>query len=81
ASASLMSEALKGKTIAEARNLFERMHAVLTEPDPTSDDETLGKLAALEGVRAYPSRVKCATLAWHTLQSALAGEHESATTE
>ncbi len=81
ASASLMTEALKGKTIAEARDLFEQMHTLLTERDSTPDEEALGKLAALEGVRAYPSRIKCATLAWHTLQSALAGEHEPITTE
>ncbi|MGH8274931.1 MAG: Fe-S cluster assembly sulfur transfer protein SufU [Gammaproteobacteria bacterium] len=80
ASASLMTEALKGKTVTEANALFNRMHALLTGAE-TSDDAELGKLEALEGVRAYPSRVKCATLAWHTLQSALSEEHNPVTTE
>ena len=82
ASASLMTEALKGKTLAEAKALFERMHALLTGSGDTADgDAELGKLEALAGVRAYPSRVKCATLAWHTVQSALDDSHESVTTE
>lgn len=81
ASASLMSEALTGKTVAEAAALFERMHALLTgKGDPAAAD-ALGKLGALAGVRAYPSRVKCATLAWHTVQSALAGDRKAVTTE
>ena len=71
ASASLMSEALKGKTVREAEQLFERMHALLTREDADSDTESLGKLAALSGVREYPSRVKCATLCWHTMKNAL----------
>jgi nitrogen fixation protein NifU and related proteins len=69
ASASLMTEAVKGKTRAEALELFGRVHRLLTE-DAASADE-LGKLAALSGVREYPSRVKCASLCWHTLASAL----------
>lgn len=82
ASASLMTEALKGRTVDEARKLFERMHALLTDRASTRDDDTeLGKLGALAGVRAYPSRVKCATLAWHTVQSALDDEHASVSTE
>lgn len=82
ASASLMTEALKGKTVAEAKALFERMHALLTGAGDTGDGAAeLGKLEALAGVRAYPSRVKCATLAWHTVQSALDDSHESVTTE
>ncbi len=71
ASASLMSEALKGKTMVEAELLFEKMHALLTIEDQNRDLESLGKLAALSGVRQYPSRVKCATLCWHTLKNAL----------
>jgi nitrogen fixation NifU-like protein len=70
ASASLMTEALRGRTHAEAEALFEHMHAMLTgreEPDPGA----IGKLAALAGVREYPTRVKCASLCWHTAHSAL----------
>ncbi|MGH8403385.1 MAG: Fe-S cluster assembly sulfur transfer protein SufU [Gammaproteobacteria bacterium] len=71
ASASLMSQQLKGKTIVEAEQMFERMHALLTREDADPDPESLGKLAALSGVREYPSRVKCASLCWHTLKNAL----------
>ena len=70
ASASLMTEHLKGKTRAEAEQIFDRMHNLLTHAD--ADAESLGKLAALSGVHEYPSRVKCASLCWHTLKSALA---------
>jgi nitrogen fixation protein NifU and related proteins len=69
ASASLMTEAVKGKSRAEALGLFDRVHNLLTD-DAASSDE-LGKLAALSGVREYPARVKCASLCWHTLVSAL----------
>ena len=77
ASASLMTEALKGKTVAEAVALFERVHALVTG----THDSIEGKLAVLGGVRAYPSRITCATLAWHTLVGALRGEREPAKTE
>jgi nitrogen fixation NifU-like protein len=70
ASASLMTEALAGKTTAEARALFAQFHEMLTAGDP-GDAETLGKLAVFSGVREFPMRVKCATLAWHTLKAAL----------
>ena len=70
ASASLMTEAIKGRTRAEALALFDRMHALLTD-DAAVPDEGLGKLAALSGVREFPARVKCASLCWHTLASAL----------
>lgn len=70
ASASLMTEAVKGKSRAEALKLFERVHQLLTD-DSVEDYESLGKLAALSGVREYPARVKCASLCWHTLSSAL----------
>jgi nitrogen fixation protein NifU and related proteins len=69
ASASLMTEAVQGKTVAEALRLFARFHGLLT--GTASEDQDLGKLAALGGVREYPMRVKCATLAWHTLKAAL----------
>jgi nitrogen fixation NifU-like protein len=70
ASASLMTEAVKGKTRAQALQLFDRVHQLLTDDAATAADE-LGKLAALSGVREYPARVKCASLCWHTLASAL----------
>lgn len=79
ASASLLTEALTGRTVAEAEELFGEVHRMLTgDPSrtyasdvPAAEEERLGKLAALAGVREYPMRVKCATLAWHTLRSAL----------
>ena len=70
ASASLMTEALKGRTLAEAEQLFERFHYMLTGHNGAPVQE-LGKLAVFSGVREYPMRVKCATLAWHTLRAAL----------
>ena len=69
ASASLMTEAVKGKSRGEALQLFERVHQLLT--DDAASPAELGKLAALSGVREYPARVKCASLCWHTLASAL----------
>jgi len=71
ASASLMTESLKGKTREEALQLLEKFHDLLTTDTPVSRD--LGKLVVFCGVREYPARVKCATLAWHTLKSALTG--------
>jgi nitrogen fixation NifU-like protein len=70
ASASLMSEAVKGKDRESVRRLFERVHALLTEQNAAPGPE-LGKLAALSGVREFPARVKCASLCWHTLNAAL----------
>src|SRR6202035_5336585 len=70
ASASLMTEAVKGKSRSEALKLFDRVHQLLTDDAAPPADE-LGKLAALSGVREYPARVKCASLCWHTLASAL----------
>jgi nitrogen fixation NifU-like protein len=82
ASASLMTDAVKGKNVAEAGHLFDRVRAMLTsDTDASIDDEELGSLAVLSGVREFPMRVKCASLAWHTLKSALAGTHETAKTE
>ena len=80
ASASLMTEALQGKTITQAKELFNRFHACLTESAP-GELENLGKLAVLTGVREFPVRIKCATLAWHTLKAALNHENKPATTE
>lgn len=71
ASASLMTEAMKGKTVAQAEALFGEFHGLLTGSAPKDAGQSLGKLAALAGVRDYPSRIKCAVLCWHTLRSAL----------
>jgi nitrogen fixation NifU-like protein len=79
ASASLMTSALKGKTAAEAGDLFERFHHLVTSDAADPDD--LGKLAVFSGVREFPARVKCASLAWHTLRAALDGKGEKVTTE
>ena len=82
ASASMMTESVKGKTEAEARAIFERFHQLLTNhSEPRPDPETLGKLAVFSGVREYPVRVKCATLAWHTMRAALEGTKETVATE
>jgi nitrogen fixation NifU-like protein len=72
ASASLMTEALKGKTVAEARELFDKFHDMVTSPPETAAPD-LGKLSVLSGVREYPTRVKCASLAWHTMKAAVSG--------
>lgn len=80
ASASLMTDAIKGKSVSEAHALFERFHAMLTS-DTDVSDQTLDKLTVLAGVRAYPARVKCATLAWHTLEAALKKDTTPVSTE
>ena len=80
ASASLMTVALKGKSRAEAQALFEHFHSLVTGHD-APDDASLGKLTALAGVRDYPMRVKCATLAWHTLRAAMARTDKPISTE
>jgi len=71
ASASLLTEAIRGKTVAEVEELFQEVHDVLTHHDAPINLQSLGKLAALTGVREFPARVKCATLCWHTLDAAL----------
>lgn len=82
ASASLMTEALKGKSESDAEELFTRFHDLLTgPPDVKADGKDLGKLAVFSGVREFPVRVKCATLAWHTLKQALSGSPAVASTE
>jgi nitrogen fixation NifU-like protein len=82
ASASMMTESLKGKTVEEGKNLFEWFHRLLTVP-PTigAPAGPLGKLAVFSGVREFPVRVKCATLAWHTLKAALDREAKPVSTE
>jgi nitrogen fixation protein NifU and related proteins len=82
ASASMMTQILKGKTKAEAVDLFEQFHKLVTgEEKAIAQAADLGKLAAFAGVSKFPARVKCATLAWHTLQSALDGKQERVSTE
>lgn len=80
ASASLLTESVKGKTREEAEALFEGFHGLVTGK-PAGLKVPLGKLAAFSGVAEYPTRVKCATLAWHTLRSALDGKMETVSTE
>jgi nitrogen fixation NifU-like protein len=80
ASASLMTEAVKGRPRGDVAALFDRVHALLTEQGAVPGPE-LGKLAALQGVREFPARVKCASLCWHTLNAALAGGDAAVSTE
>ena len=81
ASVSLMTEIIKGKTEAEADALFKKFHEMTTGKEENIDMEAIGKLAVLAGVREYPARVKCATLAWHTLDAALKNQEKSISTE
>ncbi len=81
ASASLMTEAVKGRPEAEVRELFRRFHDLMTVEDAQIDADALDKLAVFSGVREFPVRVKCATLAWHTLVAALDGDTTDVTTE
>jgi len=81
ASASLLTEALKGKTLKDAEALFESFHELVTGLQPAHDEPGLGKLAAFSGVCDYPTRVKCATLAWHALHAALEGDKPVVSTE
>jgi len=78
ASASMMTEAVKGKTEQQARELFNSMHNLLTQEAPSGD---VGKLVVLSGVHEYPMRIKCATLPWHTLRAALDQEDTTVCTE
>lgn len=81
ASASLMTTAVKGKTVAEAERLFAGFHALVTGTAPPAPAPELGKLAALAGVAEFPIRVKCASLSWHALHAALSQHEGSVTTE
>ena len=81
ASASLMTEAMKGLSTDKAESIFNDFHQLVTSDGSEVDVDALGKLAALAGVRDYPTRVKCATLCWHTLHSALEGDDEIISTE
>jgi nitrogen fixation NifU-like protein len=81
ASASLLTEAVRGKSRQEVKDLFDAIHALLTQHDAQVDAGKLGKLAALSGVREFPARVKCASLCWHTLNAALDRAAEPVSTE
>ena len=82
ASASLMTDAVKGQSLTDALALFDRVHEMLTTPatEPVNID-AVGKMAVMSGVREFPARVKCASLAWHTLKSAILDSHEVIKTE
>ena len=80
ASASLMTDAIKGRPVADAEALFDAFHKMVTTPmDEEPDESAVGKLAVFSGVREFPARVKCASLAWHTLKAALAGAEITST--
>lgn len=82
ASASMMTAAVKGKSKAEAETMFDEFHRMVKgELDPETTEHHLGRLTILSGVREFPARVKCASLSWHTLHAALAGEDEIVSTE
>jgi nitrogen fixation protein NifU and related proteins len=81
ASASVMTGVVKGKSRQEIDGIFERFHALVTEGPREGDEEALGKLAVFGGVHDYPTRVKCASLAWHALRQALAGQATPVSTE
>jgi len=81
ASASVMSSTVKGKSKAEAESLFDTFHRLVTGDNSGLSAADLGRLAAFSGVSEFPARIKCATLAWHTLKSALDGRDEKVTTE
>ncbi len=77
ASASLMTDAVKGKTVNQARELFEQFHGMITS-NPEEPPADLGKLSVFAGVREFPTRIKCASLAWHTMKAAVAGDRKVA---
>lgn len=81
ASASLMTEWLRGKTCEQAEVMFALFHELLTQDNPDTDTDKLGKLVVFSGVREYPTRVKCATLAWHAMHAALHDESQPVSTE
>jgi len=81
ASASLMTETLKDKTLAQAQSLYRCFHDLVTGVNGNCEDVSLGKLEVFSGVSKYPARVKCASLVWHAVKSALEDHHETVTTE
>lgn len=81
ASASMMTQIVKGKSAAEAEKLFDSFHKLVTGHAQSNGDADLGKLTVFSGVSEFPARVKCASLAWHTLRAALEGKQEAISTE
>jgi len=81
ASASMMTQSLKGKTVSEAQDIFANFRRMVTGEHNQHEQKDLGKLNAFAGVAGFPTRVKCATLAWHTFEAALRGDREQVTTE
>ena len=74
ASASMMTQSIKGQSVEQAENIFDAFHHMITEPEGEIDLDTLGDLETLSGVNEYPTRIKCAILAWHTMKAALDGD-------
>ncbi len=81
ASASMMTQSIKGQSLESAEQVFEQFHKMLTEPGAELDYDQLGDLETLAGVAEFPTRIKCAVLAWHTLRAAMAGDGDGVTTE
>ena len=81
ASASMLTQSVKGETLAKAEEIFDGFHALITDPSADVDYDLLGDLEMLSGVSAFPTRIKCAVLAWHTLNAAIEGKEDSVTTE
>lgn len=81
ASASMMTQALKGKTLPEAEEMFKNFHSMVTGQEKNGEGADMGKLKVFAGVSEFPARVKCATLAWHTLEAALHGGQQQVSTE
>lgn len=81
ASASLMTQQIKGKREEEATALFQGFHKMVTDEGEEGPDKSLGKLAVLAGVKRFPSRIKCATLCWHTMKAAIEGKEKTVITE
>jgi len=81
ASASMMTQSIKGQSVERAQEIFDAFHHMITEPGSELDYDTLGDLETLSGINEYPTRIKCAVLAWHTMKAALAGESNEVTTE
>ena len=81
ASASMMTQSIKGQTVEKAHEIFDAFHHMITEPGAELDYDTLGDLETLSGINEFPTRVKCAVLAWHTMKAALSGDNQEVTTE
>lgn len=81
ASASMLTQSIKGHTVSQAEELFDKFHRMMTEPDAELDYDALGDLETLSGVTQFPTRIKCAVLAWHTLRAALNNKDSLVTTE